>query len=58
MADGEPLPVHSIRTLLADLATMTRNTVRLCRDCMDVLLAAPTKVPRRAFDLLGVTLIA
>src|SRR5205814_234360 len=28
-ADGEPLPVHSFRTLLADLATMTRNTVRL-----------------------------
>jgi hypothetical protein len=37
---------------------MTRNTVRLGRDCMDVLLAAPAKVPRRAFDLLGVTLIA
>ena len=58
MAHGEPLPVHSFRTLLADLATMTRNTVRLGRDCMDVLLAAPTKVQRRAFDLLGVTLIA
>lgn len=55
---GEPLPVHSFRTLLADLATMTRNTVRLGRDRIDILLAAPTKVQRRAFDLLGVTPVA
>jgi hypothetical protein len=53
-AHGEPLPVHSFRTLLADLATLTRNTVRLGRDRIDILLAAPTKVQRRAFDLLGV----
>lgn len=53
-AHGEPLPVHSFRTLLADLATMTRNTVRLGRERIDVLHAAPTKVQRRAFDLLGV----
>src|SRR5947207_3421587 len=27
--DGEPLPVHSFHTLLGDLATLTRNVVRL-----------------------------
>ena len=53
-AHGEPLPVHSFRTLLADLATMTRNTVRLGRERIDILHAAPTPVQRRAFDLLGV----
>jgi len=50
--------VHSFRTLLADLATMTRNTVRLGRDRLDILLAAPTKSQRRAFDLLNIPLVA
>src|SRR5437764_1322956 len=31
-AGGEPLPVHSFHTLLGDLATLTRNVVRLGRD--------------------------
>ena len=31
-AEGEPLPVHSFHTLLGDLATLTRNVVRLGRD--------------------------
>jgi hypothetical protein len=53
-SDGTLLPVHSFRTLLADLATMTRNTVRLGRERIDILHAAPTQVQRRAFDLLGV----
>jgi hypothetical protein len=57
-ACGETLPVHSFRTLLADLATLTRNAVRLGRDRIDILLAAPTYVQRRAFDLLGVSLPA
>jgi hypothetical protein len=55
---GEPLPVHSFRTLLDDLATMTRNAVRLGRDRLDIVLATPTKVQRRAFHLLGVSLAA
>jgi DDE family transposase len=55
---GELLPVHSFQTLLADLATLTRNAVRLGRDRTDILFAAPTKGQRRAFDLLGVTLAA
>jgi hypothetical protein len=52
-AHGETLPVHSFHTLLADLATLTRNAVRLGRDRVEIFLAAPTKVQRRAFDLLG-----
>jgi hypothetical protein len=50
-ADG--LPVHSFRSLLADLATLTRNTVRFGRDHTIELLARPTPVQRRAFELLG-----
>ena len=50
-ADG--LPVHSFRTLLADLATLTRNHVRLGEQAFDTL-AAPTAVQLRAFELLHV----
>jgi hypothetical protein len=55
-ADGEQLSVHSVRTLLSDLATLTRNTVRLGSQRITAILASPTRVQRRAFDLLGVTL--
>ena len=55
--DGD-LPVHSFRTLLADLATLTRNTVRLGGNQQAAILASPTAVQRRALDLLGVTLAA
>jgi hypothetical protein len=47
------LPVHSFRSLLADLATLTRNTVRFGRAATFDLLATPTQTQRRAFDLLG-----
>jgi hypothetical protein len=47
------LPVHSFRSLLADLATLTRNTVRFGRAAAFPLLATPTELQRRAFDLLG-----
>jgi DDE family transposase len=47
------LPVHSFRTMLADLATLTRNTVRLGRAHTMDLLATPTQIQQRAFDLLG-----
>jgi Transposase DDE domain len=57
-ADGEPLPVHSFHTLLGDLATLTRNVVRLGRDHLTVVLATPTGTQQRALDLLGVTLVA
>ncbi|HET8746005.1 MAG TPA: IS1634 family transposase [Ramlibacter sp.] len=49
----EGLPVHSFRSLLGDLATLTRNTVRLGRNTTFALLATPTAVQRRALDLLG-----
>ncbi len=57
-AEGEPLPVHSFHTLLGDLATLTRNVVRLGHDHLTAVLATPTPTQHRALDLLGVTLTA
>jgi hypothetical protein len=48
------LPVHSFRSLLCDLATLTRNTVRFGRAPIFPLLATPTEVQRRALDLLAI----
>jgi Transposase DDE domain len=50
------LPVHSFRTLLADLATLTRNTVRCGKAPEMALLATPTQIQQRTFDLLGIKL--
>jgi Transposase DDE domain len=50
------LPAHSFRTLLADLATLTRNTVRCGKAPEMTLLAKPTEIHQRAFDLLGIKL--
>lgn len=47
------LPVHSFRSLLADLATLTRNRVRLGEQALD-MLASPTVVQERALELLQV----
>jgi Transposase DDE domain len=49
------LPVHSFRTLLADLATLTRNTVvtAIAPALPFTVLARPTAVQRRAYELLG-----
>ena len=55
---GEQLPVHSFHTLLDDLATLTRNVVRIGRNRLTAILATPTKVQRRAFELLGVAITA
>jgi hypothetical protein len=49
-------PVHSFRTLLADLATLTRNTVSCGKAPRMALLARPTEIQQRALDLLGVKL--
>ena len=49
------LPVHSFRSLIADLATLTRNTVRFGHGHTVTMLATPTPVQQRAFALLGVT---
>ena len=50
---SEGLPVHSFRTLLADLATLTRNRVRLAGQSFE-MLATPTALQERAFQLLQV----
>lgn len=49
-------PVHSFRTLLADLATLTRNTVRFGDDLPTTMLSRPTPLQTRAFNLLGIPL--
>ena len=53
-AHGEVLPVHSFRTLLADLGTLTKNTVRFGASHELTVLAKPTPVQTRALRLLGV----
>jgi transposase len=52
----EGLPVHSFGSLLADLATLTRNTIitAITPNLPITVLARPTAVQQRAFDLLGV----
>lgn len=57
----EHLPVHSFRTLLSDLATITRNTVEVKpashAPARFEKLARPTPLQQRALDLLGVKLV-
>src|SRR5208283_3374968 len=50
------LPVHSFRTLLADLATLASNTIitAVAPNLPMTVLTRPTEVQRRAFELLGV----
>jgi hypothetical protein len=53
---GADEPVHSFASLLDHLATLTRNDVRVGGESSDAtveLLATPTPIQRRAFDLLG-----
>jgi hypothetical protein len=45
--------VHSFRTLLSDLATLTRNTVCFGGQKMLTVQITPTPVQHRAFSLLG-----
>ena len=52
----EGLPVHSFQTLLADLATLTRNRVQPAAEgavAADVL-TSPTPLQAEAFRLFGV----
>jgi hypothetical protein len=51
------LPVHSFRTLVADLATLTKNRVQPKASGSPTfeLLAIPTTLQQRAFELLGVS---
>jgi hypothetical protein len=45
-------PVHDFATLLDHLATLTRNQLRAADSTFDVV-ATPTPIQRRAFELLG-----
>ena len=49
------LPVHSFRTLLADLATLARNTIVTAINPLYpmAVVTRPTPVQQKAFDLLG-----
>lgn len=55
------LPVHSFRTLLADLATIARNTVEVKPVMGDPArfekITQPTPLQQRALDLLGTRLV-
>jgi hypothetical protein len=52
------LPVHSFRTLLADLATLARNTIVTAINPLYPLsvVTRPTPVQQKAFDLLGLAM--
>jgi transposase len=52
----DDLPVHSFRSLLADLATITRNTMAMTQrtDAAFVLYPKMTPLQERAFQLLAV----
>ena len=52
------LKVHSFQTLLADLATIAKNTIQPTDKATTAfeMLTQPTLLQQRAFDLLGVTL--
>ena len=53
-ADGAP--VHSFQSLLADLATLARNTIvtAIAPDRPFTILTRPTPIQQKAFDLLGI----
>src|ERR1700761_874729 len=55
---GESHPVHSFRTLLLDLATLTRNTVCFGGQKMLTVQSTASPVQRRALSLLGVEVAA
>ncbi|UPK32159.1 IS1634 family transposase (plasmid) [Bradyrhizobium sp. 186] len=50
--DGRP--VHSFRTLLQDLATLTRNIVRIGQDAPAAMLTSPTPLQQDVFNRLGI----
>jgi hypothetical protein len=52
------LPVHSFRTLLSDLATLTRNVVCFAGRTLSVVTTVPTELQRTALTLVGADLAA
>ena len=55
---GVVLPVHSFRTLLDDLATLTRNVICFGGEKLSIVTTIPTELQRRALDLMGTDLAA
>ncbi len=53
---AEGRPVHSFRSLLHDLATLTRNLVRFGDAPPVVMLARPTALQQHAFDRLAIAI--
>jgi hypothetical protein len=51
------LPVHSFRSLIADLATLARNTVvtAIAPNSPFIIVTRPTRIQQKALDLLNVT---
>ena len=51
-------PVHSLQTLLADLATLARNTIVTAIAPLRpfTILTRPTPIQQKAFDLLAIPL--
>jgi transposase len=56
--DGTTLPVHSFRTLLSDLATLTRNVICFGGQKLSIVTTNPTELQRRALELIGADLAA
>jgi transposase len=54
-SEPDDLPVHSFQTLLADLATVTRNTIQLAGKQFDKI-TTPTPLQQKALTLLNVRL--
>jgi hypothetical protein len=52
--DENGATLHSFATLLAELATLTRNTIVFAGGARVTKLSAPTPLQRRAFELIGV----
>jgi len=50
------MPVHSFQTLLADLATVARNTIitAIAPDYPLTVITRPTPIQQKAFELLGI----
>jgi hypothetical protein len=53
------VPVHSFRSLLADLATLCRNTIvtAIAPNRPFTLLTRPTPIQQKAFDLLAIPIV-
>jgi Transposase DDE domain len=55
---GVVLPVHGFRTLLNDLATLTRNVICFGGEKLSIVTTIPTELQRRALDLMEADLAA